>query len=213
MLRIFCISVGLILINQASASVFVQPDCFRAENPGNCIAAGKIEKIYIYDTIQPRDVDLITFIATQLPQDALFPSVVLNSDGGNLVAAIGIGRLLRFRKASVITGDIFDPQNPAICYSACVVVAAGAVTRNLDVVGIHSGYYEEQKNEQKQYRSLSIETESRLHSYYLEMGINSEIIEIEKRTPFNEMTYFFFDPNAPLEGQKIYQLGFRMSAK
>jgi TPR repeat protein len=193
------------------AGVYTTPDCRKAESPPNCISEGKIEQIYIFDSIDSRDFEVIALIASQLPLDKPFPKVVLNSDGGNLTASIGIGRILRWRKASVETHDLFAPEKTPMCYSGCVVIAAGAVERNLDTIGIHSGYTKKRiKGEKYDKQDLDIETTARLHAYYKEMGINPEIIEIEKNTPFDKMTYFDFSLEKPLQEQKIYQLGFRM---
>lgn len=199
------------LSSPAFAGLLMQPNCLTEETPANCIAAGKVERIYIYDTIEQRDFEMMAYIASQLPQDRSFPKVILNSDGGSLSAGIGIGRILRWRRASVETHDIFSPNRSPMCYSACVVIAAGAVDRNLDTIGIHSGYTRERiKGEQYKRLDLPDETTKRLHQYYIEMGINPEVIEIEKATPHEKMTYFDFVLEKPLEEQKIHQLGFRM---
>jgi len=60
----------------------------------------------------------------------------INSGGGSIDAAIAIGRLLRNERASLdVTG---------VCFSACVLVLAGAVERNVgdaNKVGIHRPYF------------------------------------------------------------------------
>jgi hypothetical protein len=60
----------------------------------------------------------------------------INSGGGSIDAAIAIGRLLRKERASLdVTG---------VCFSACVLVLAGAVERNVgdaNKVGIHRPYF------------------------------------------------------------------------
>lgn len=58
----------------------------------------------------------------------------LNSSGGDVEAAIGIGRLLREIKATAITWE------QGRCYSACVFILAGAVQRIRANVGIHRPY-------------------------------------------------------------------------
>jgi ATP-dependent protease ClpP protease subunit len=63
------------------------------------------------------------------------PVFRLNSGGGDLDAAIGIGRLVRRMSAQVIV-----PAGGK-CYSACVFIAAGGVHRSLnDRTGIHRPY-------------------------------------------------------------------------
>lgn len=60
----------------------------------------------------------------------------INSTGGNINAAMALGRLLRKERASL---DV-----AGVCYSACVLVLAGAVERNVGMaakVGIHRPYF------------------------------------------------------------------------
>lgn len=200
-----------IAVTDAFAGVYMSPDCRKAEDPGDCIAGGKVELIYIFDSIDGRDFETIAFFASQLPIEKPFPKVILNSSGGNISASIGIGRILRWRQASVETHDLFAPEKTPMCYSGCVLIAAGAVERNLDVIGVHSGATRTRiKGEKYDRTDLDSETTERINAYYKEMGINPEIIEIEKATPFNKMTYFDFDLGKPIEQQKIHQLGFRM---
>jgi hypothetical protein len=63
------------------------------------------------------------------------PIFRLNSSGGDLEAAIGIGRLVRKMSAHVIV------PSEGKCHSACVFIAAGGVHRSLnDHIGIHRPY-------------------------------------------------------------------------
>jgi hypothetical protein len=66
-----------------------------------------------------------------------FLSVELNSPGGNVDAAMKIGRILRKE------GPIVDVKMGALCLSACVLILAGGATRGLDgTIGIHRPYFE-----------------------------------------------------------------------
>lgn len=63
------------------------------------------------------------------------PMVFLNSDGGDVEAAIAIGRQLRKFHASVFTWE------NGRCYSSCVFILAGGVNRYLsNTIGIHRPY-------------------------------------------------------------------------
>ena len=63
------------------------------------------------------------------------PFIRLNTPGGDMEAAIEIGRLLRKSRAIALT------YSQGKCYSACVFVLAGAVRRQLtETVGIHRPY-------------------------------------------------------------------------
>ncbi len=125
-------------------------------------------------------------MSTQLPIDTPFPLVLLNSDGADLDAAIGIGRLLRWRKASVETYDISYSSKPSKCYSGCVLIAAGAVKRKLSMIGLHSGYmkFDGPEDDISLYKPISDETITRIQNYYKEMGISEEVSAVENSTPF-----------------------------
>jgi TPR repeat protein len=194
----------------AFSSVLLLPKCPQTMKMNECIYEGKIDTIYIFDEIHPKDLEIISYFSSQLPINKRFPDIVLNSDGGSIDAAIGIGRILRWRNASVVTRDLFLPDRIPLCFSACVLLAAGATDRNLDIIGLHSGYSEKRVKKNYEKAPLSQKTNERIQNYYSEMGIPSEIIEIENRIPFNQMEYFVFKLDAPLERQKIHQLGFRM---
>jgi hypothetical protein len=66
-----------------------------------------------------------------------FLSVELSSPGGNVDAAMKIGRILRKE------GPIVDVKSGALCLSACVLILAGGTTRGLDgTIGIHRPYFQ-----------------------------------------------------------------------
>ena len=195
------------------AGVLLLDDCNELQERANCIAKGNVHSIYIFDKVTDDDFYSIAFFATQLPIDKPFPKIILNALGGSMDAAIGIGRILRWRNASAKTLDIFNNNELPMCYSACVLIAAGAVERNLDVIGLHSGLRHKHINGEN-YQKIPLPRESidRVHNYYREMGIGIEIIEIEKATPFHDIRYVYYDPDIPLQQQLIYQLGFRTNS-
>jgi hypothetical protein len=198
-------------VAQARPDIQIKMNCNDDEMDGNCIAAGRIEYIYLFNKIKLSDFEKLSYVAGQLPINLPFPLVLLNSDGADLDAAIGIGRILRWRIASVETYDISNPENKSKCYSGCVLIAAGAVNRKLSMIGLHSGYmkFEGPDDDISLYHPISDETKERIASYYTEMGISRELQEQEKATPFWEMRYFFYNHDLPRDIQKIVQWGFR----
>jgi TPR repeat protein len=206
---IVCINAFSVVTSQAG--VLFRPTCNDPETSINCTINTEYKEIYIYDEITDKDFDTIAYYASQLSIHQPFPKIILNSYGGSTYAAMGIGRILRWKKASAITHDIFNPEHTPLCFSACVLVAAGAVERNLDVIGVHTGYSSKRiKGEQYIKLDISKETIEDVNSYYVEMGINKEIIDIEKDTPSDKLEIFRFELEVPLERQKIHQLGFRV---
>ena len=87
-------------------------------------------------------------------------SVSLNSGGGDLEAAIEMGRLIRKFNGFVVT------FNKGVCYSSCVFILAGGVTRSLSsTIGIHRPYsigtedrkYQDIQNEQRHLAKIAKE--------------------------------------------------------
>lgn len=107
------------------------------------------------------------------------PYIYLDTLGGEVPAALAIGRLLRKEQIGVQ----IDPQG--ICYSACVMVLAGAVTRNIQgKVGIHRPYYDVPKDDisadklSDQFQKMLQE----LRAYFREMNVNEQLADAMLRT-------------------------------
>lgn len=69
-------------------------------------------------------------------------SVVLDSPGGNLMAGMEIGRILRSRKATITVGSKAEPYKPkaGMCLSACSLAFLGGTYRYMapgSVYGVH----------------------------------------------------------------------------
>lgn len=107
------------------------------------------------------------------------PLFSLDSAGGDVVAAMEIGRLLRKIRAVVAIGT------SAKCYSACVFILAGATQRVVyGKVGIHRPYSIDTKvrdysESQKEYHSL----QRIAKSFLSEMNLPDQLYEAMVRTP------------------------------
>ena len=116
--KIILVTVGLALSSGSNADVEVRP--FRPGDSDSLILSGEIKK---------SDVVELTKL---LPK---YKSIWLNSPGGDVSAAMDIGRLLR-RFDSVAFVDYNQ-----VCVSACVLVLAGSTFRMIKgKVGIHRPY-------------------------------------------------------------------------
>lgn len=205
-----CTILGFFLVSNAFALIHVEKQCPDDELEANCIANGGVKYILLTDYISQSDFEEIAYVAGQLPSHLAFPKVVINSHGGSLDAAIGIGRILRWRKATIETLDIAFQTPKSKCYSACVVLASGAVHRQLSMIGIHTGYLKTDAEGIDGYQPMPDASKARLRSYYNEMGISDELQNIEAKTPFWEMSYFYFNTELEPSVQKIVQWGFYM---
>lgn len=117
-LKVILVTIGLVLSSGSNADVEVRP--FRPGDPDSLILSGEIKS---------SDVVELTKL---LPQ---YKIISLNSPGGDVSAAMNIGRLLR-RYNSIAMVD----YNQA-CVSACVLVLAGSTFRMIKgKIGIHRPY-------------------------------------------------------------------------
>jgi hypothetical protein len=109
----------------ALAEVGKDASCVNEKNNGLCLTI-------IHGAISTDD--LTTFKRMDEPKDFRFLS--LDSRGGDVEAAISISRLLRSRG-----GYRAFVQQGSVCYSACVLLLAGASHRQVEgSVGIHRPY-------------------------------------------------------------------------
>src|SRR6266581_1618379 len=105
--------------------------------------------------------------------------VLLDSKGGNVVAAIEIGRLVRKARATAIV------TAPSQCLSACVFVLAGAVARYpAGPVGIHRPYSTETSAQtfdqvQQQYSA----NERAAKQFLADMNLPPSLFEAMVRVP------------------------------
>ena len=197
--------------NLAYASAHIEWRCEDKQLKRLCAVSGSIDHIYIFDAISQQTADQIAQLDGIWPTGRSFPIVYVNSQGGDNIAAVQIGRILRRREATVETRDVFFPANRASCFSACVTIAAGATIRRLSHVGIHQAARIVPVRGTEVRREPIEDGERALDRlYWNEMGIPEEINQIEDDTPHTQMAEFFLDPSSPLKDQAIVRLGFWM---
>lgn len=132
-----------------------------------------IAKLRISGEITSMDVNQVkNMVQSRRAWDIL--TIYLDSSGGDIYAAMEIGRLIRKARASCVI------STGAKCYSACVFVLAGAVKRYVtdDQVGIHRPYstyvgkrdYESTQNEYRR-------TETAVRDYLREMNLPEQLFE------------------------------------
>lgn len=207
-------TLGLVAFcSHASAAILIEHGC-TGQATGNCPSTGEVTSVYIYGTIDDATAVEVARIDGRLPVGAPFPPVFINSDGGSIAAAEWIGRILRRRQASIEGRDVLFPDRDARCYSACVLLSLGAVTRQFRDIGVHRGHIEVTKRLTTiGVRPTDAAQESRGQAYLNEMGAHPGLRTAIEQTPFDEITYFSFDDNKPADAQPIVEFGFRMRAE
>jgi hypothetical protein len=128
--------------------------------------------------ITPMDVNQVKNLLRNIEAEPTFYgdssiSFTLNSTGGDIFAAMEIGKLIRKARATCWIGG--DDK----CYSACVLVLAGAVDRIVvGQVGIHRPYSTYVGN--RDYQSTQTEsrrTETAVRAYLREMNLPGQLFE------------------------------------
>ena len=204
---LFAVPLTLVLAPPASAFTFLPPECTNGTKA--CITSGKLIYVSVYGLIREQDEEKFREIDYLLPKISSFPIVYVNSPGGKSYPAMEIGRILRKRNAEVRSGSPLFPDNRPECSSACTFLAAGAPRRYLSHVGLHSGFSREPTG-CGAWKPVALDESVAKEGadYFREMGMPPMLEEIDRKTPFENMTNFFLDPKQPIKGQMIATLGF-----
>lgn len=199
------IAVAAFLVQAAPAVAYPLVDAQCKDDPKACVVAGKLAYVSVYGLIGKEDLAFFTMLDANLPPGAPFPRVELNSGGGSARSAMEIGRILRQHRAVAETGSPVIPDSTPQCSSACGLAAAGAVHLRLTHIGVHTGW-QRTKVAPNVWKTVQADGTD-VEAYLREMGVDPKLIEIEHDTPYDQMTNFYYDPKAPLEGQDIYKFG------
>lgn len=108
------------------------------------------------------------------------PIVSIQSTGGDVIAAMSIGREIRKR-----AGETFS-NGP--CHSACVFVAMGGVERNIAGIGLHRPYFARSETDVLAEADARYKRLIRLVAdYVFEMNISDEVLRMITSIPPDEM--------------------------
>src|SRR5262249_4738049 len=136
----------------------------------------------LQSTGQYRTLMLMPFDDKEAQQTGkhISPIVTIASPGGDVEAAMRIGRDLRRTEGDVIS------MGP--CYSACVLIAAGAVERTAFAIGIHRPYFADATTANfaeadARYKKLMSDVREYLH----EMNMPDEVFQIMQEVAPNEL--------------------------
>jgi len=166
--------------------------------------------IQIYGKIKERD---FKFLSTEL-LDYVNPPFIhasLNSSGGNVNAAIKIGKLIRKHYGIVEVGNNtfsskFDNRvypslkKEVVCYSACVLIYAAGIAKNIGLnvygnwhpIGVHQHYFDKEAIKRisveegiKQYKK----TNKLITDYFNEIDVSIELLNLSKSVNFDKIRH------------------------
>lgn len=141
-------------------------------------------------------------IIATLRKNAFVQRVHLDSPGGNLEAALELGRFIRSAGISTVVADSFEAQNaegrfvysvePGTCASACVYLLAAGKDRSSITgsrIGVHQFAFAEGPTDASASEGLSFAQYkmSALTLYLDEMGVDPLIASIAAATPAEEI--------------------------
>jgi hypothetical protein len=133
--------------------------------------------IFISGTITAKDVDAVRRETNKLDKEFHARIVILSSLGGDVEAAMAIGRIVRSKEfwTTVKAGDK--------CASACVLILAAGVGRDADegaIVGIHRPTFEPKYFaglSADDARSRYLQMAQKVRGYLFEMGMSERLFE------------------------------------
>jgi hypothetical protein len=160
---------------------------------------GGFHYVNAFGKIEPGDDDKFKrFLETAAPP--AISTIYLNSTGGNVEAAIGIGRQIREVGYSTSIGSYHlytaYPDIPMFernlvagkCYSAATLIYLGGRLRyfsDSSEFGVHQFSY---KNPTPENFSLSQALSAKIAKFVGDMGISLEFLEVSSSTPSNELS-------------------------
>jgi len=141
----------------------------------------KTSTVQITGTIWDRDAGRLQ---NQFGETApkIVPKFSLNSEGGDIFAAIRIGRLIRKLKARTVVA----PR--AKCHSACALIfIAGMERTNSGEIGLHRPYHDTDAEQLKQYLPALY---AQVKDYVLEMGLSEAFFQKMMDTDSSKMAIY-----------------------
>lgn len=161
----------------------------------------RVCKVYIqiYGKIKEDDFYDLKYYLEDF-QNPPFIYAWLNSAGGSVNAAINIGKLIRKHYGIVEVDDRHSYSSEVICYSACVLIYAAGIAKNISLnkygnwypVGVHQHYFDKEaiKNKSveegiKEYKK----TNKLITDYFNEIDVSIELLNLSKSVNFDKIRH------------------------
>jgi hypothetical protein len=196
------------------------PDCDGRALAGSAIAAGAVDCSFacrlreatIHGEIDQSTMDTITHLIDQTKEQgrrenkpiSFVDGVDLDSLGGDVAAAMAIGKLFRKERVWV------SVSHGSVCYSACVLILAGAVHRAVaGKVGIHRPYFEVPKQQitADSVTGLYQQTLQNIRSYFREMNVSEQLADDMLRIEPKDMRLIFAGVDSSLDYSVLHRYG------
>ena len=136
-------------------------------------------------------------------------TVSFDSEGGNIMAALELGRAIR--KAGL---DTYQEQGRE-CASACSLLFASGVNRSADdqVIGVHQSWFDTEAGiEMEEAVSAVQELTADMLTYLIEMGVDPKLLQLSLTTPSDDMHYLSTDEMVSLKVVTVSEDGTNVAA-
>jgi hypothetical protein len=190
---LICLTSTMLAKIAVSASITSQ---YELENPLNkkseCKSASIIfEGKFLVGDSQKLEKELIS-IDKKCNNFISYPTVLLDSKGGDIEEAINVGRVIRKYEYKTTLYPMESFQNVKYgCYSSCVIAFIGGTSRlsELGVLGIHRPYFSniDSKSTVKQIREQRENLNKKLKIYLNEMDVSAQLLEDMLAIPPEQM--------------------------
>jgi hypothetical protein len=146
---------------------------------------GFVKTIYITDIITKHDGEEFESVMPELSHQSYFGTVYLNSSGGDVDAAMLIGRLIRKLDGRTRIG-LHEK-----CYSSCALIFIAGVDRfNLGELGLHRPFLAATPLSREQIEIQMPILLDKLKKYVVEMGITDNFYQILVNTEPSDMVIY-----------------------
>jgi hypothetical protein len=122
----------------------------------------------------------------QLAKTSGLKSVIFDSEGGNIIAALELGRAIR--KGGFNTHQ----EQGSECASACSLLFVSGVNRYADdeTIGVHQSWFDTDAGiDMEEAVSAVQELTADMLTYLIEMGVDPKLLQVSLTTPSDDMHY------------------------
>jgi hypothetical protein len=202
-----CMIAVSVIPKSSHAFVLLPKEC--REKQTECMKNQTLDWILIFGEIGYDEDDFFSRLDKIWPKDKPFPVIYLESEGGSAPAGMKVGRILNKRNATVASGNPITNDDGRECSSACSLIAAGAIHRHVKHIAVHQPYMI--KNYCKPDQTIvnvSSDFMQKNIDYLTEVNTPTELIEVFKSTPHDQLSEYFYASMVEPERQDIVRWGF-----
>jgi hypothetical protein len=176
------------LVIGVTAFINVLPDAVRADFQ---VSSAVLLQLFISGTITEQDAKSLQELSAEMERNNLF-TLLLDSKGGDVFAAMQIGRLIRKYDGSTVIG-FNEKKQGAKCYSSCALIFIAGVDRIIHSggqLGLHRPYLSSIPQGRQVVEKQVPLVLSQVKQYVDEMGITDNFYQQMVNTKPSQMAIY-----------------------